>query len=111
MSLTTEVDMRDDPNAWKMEAACRGMDTEIFFLPEGIRGESRARHERRAQRICNRCPVIGNCQERGKSEPYGVWGGETERDREVSQYQKRVAAAKRYYANLDKLREIQVPEQ
>jgi WhiB family redox-sensing transcriptional regulator len=77
------------PNAdfwdWQLEAACRGMDSEVFFHPDGQRGAARAQREQRAKQICATCPVLQQCREHALSvrEPYGVWGGLTEDERET----------------------------
>ncbi len=75
------------PNAdfwdWQLEAACRGMDEDVFFHPDGQRGSARARREQRAIAICTSCPVMMQCREHALRvrEPYGVWGGLTEEER------------------------------
>ena len=46
---------------WQLQGACRGKDTELLFHPEG---------ERRAHALAAR-------------EPYGVWGGLSEHEREA----------------------------
>lgn len=68
---------------WQMRAACRGMDTSVFFHPEGERGEARRRRERAAQAVCATCPVQLQCAEHALRvrEPYGIWGGIGEEDR------------------------------
>ncbi len=69
------------PNAdlwdWQLEAACRGIDSEVFFHPERERGEARERREQAAKQICAACPVRQECLEHSLAvkEPYGVWGG------------------------------------
>lgn len=62
---------------WQMWAACRGMDSAVFFHPDGERGPSRAGREARAKRICEGCPVRRQCLGHALAvrEPYGVWGG------------------------------------
>jgi WhiB family redox-sensing transcriptional regulator len=69
---------------WPSHAACRGLDTEQFFHPENERGPRRLARERAAKAVCARCPVIDACAEQALRlrEPYGIWGGlsETERD-------------------------------
>lgn len=69
---------------WQLESSCRGMDSDVFFHPEGERGAAREMRERTAKAICAGCPVIRECREHALSvrEPYGVWGGLTERERE-----------------------------
>jgi WhiB family redox-sensing transcriptional regulator len=77
------------PNAdfwdWQLEAACRGMDSEVFFHPDGQRGAARAQREQQAKQICATCPVLEQCREHALRvrEPYGVWGGLTEDERET----------------------------
>ena len=62
---------------WQLQAACRGMDSEVFFHPERERGFRRREREARAKRVCRRCPVIEQCRRHALAveEPYGVWGG------------------------------------
>lgn len=73
---------------------------ETFFSPEGLERfditsateEERRLHstilretderEKRAQLIClSGCPMLEECRELGRDEPYGVWGGTTPRER------------------------------
>jgi WhiB family redox-sensing transcriptional regulator len=70
---------------WQYEGACRGTDSAIFFHPEGERGPSREARDSAAKDICARCPVIAQCAAHALAvrEPYGVWGGMTEEDREA----------------------------
>ncbi|MFI8103984.1 WhiB family transcriptional regulator [Streptomyces sp. NPDC086023] len=68
---------------WQTEAACRGLEPERFFHPEGERGDDRAARDRAAKRVCERCPVRAQCLRHALrvQEPYGVWGGLTEEER------------------------------
>ncbi len=70
---------------WQANGLCRGRDSAQFFHPDGERGSSRARRELKAKETCFRCPVRAQCaaQALKTHEPYGVWGGfsETERQR------------------------------
>jgi len=70
---------------WQMQGACRGMDSSFFFHPEGERGPARANRERRAKEICAVCPVLETCRRHALEvqEPYGVWGGLSEHEREA----------------------------
>ena len=78
------------PNAdfwdWQLNAACRGMDSEVFFHPDGQRGAARAERERKAKAVCESCPVLMQCRDHALKvrEPYGVWGGLTEEERDAS---------------------------
>jgi WhiB family redox-sensing transcriptional regulator len=67
-----------------MQGACRGEDPGTFFHPEGERGPARAAREAAAKAICASCPVLERCADHALRvrEPYGVWGGLTEDDRE-----------------------------
>lgn len=69
---------------WQLRGACRGMDSSFFFHPKGERGLARARREVRAKQVCRSCPVIEQCRRQALSsqEPYGVWGGLSESERE-----------------------------
>ncbi|ADH93028.1 Transcription factor WhiB [Arcanobacterium haemolyticum] len=73
---------------WQALGSCNNMDPEFFFHPEGERGGPRRRRIERAKRICQTCPVIDECREYAlvNHEPYGVWGGlsEEERNRLIS---------------------------
>lgn len=69
---------------WQRQAACTGLGTDAFFHPDGERGQRRANRERAALAVCASCPVMAACAEHALRvrEPYGVWGGLTENDRE-----------------------------
>lgn len=84
-----DVSRLPGPNAdfwdWQMQAACRGLDSEMFFHPEGERGSAKAARERAAKALCATCPVIMECRAHALKvrEPFGVWGGLTEAERAV----------------------------
>ncbi|MFF7366554.1 WhiB family transcriptional regulator [Streptomyces tricolor] len=68
---------------WQADAACRGMDSSVFFSPVGERGRARRRREEAARAICRGCPVSGPCGRfaLASQQYYGVWGGYTETER------------------------------
>lgn len=70
---------------WQYEGACRATGPEVFFHPEGERGGRRRGRDAAAKEVCGRCPVITQCREHALRvrEPYGVWGGMTEDEREA----------------------------
>ena len=70
---------------WQVRGACRGMDSALFFHPEGERGPARVNRESRAKQICQRCPVLEQCRRHALAvhEPYGVWGGLSEAERDL----------------------------
>jgi WhiB family transcriptional regulator, redox-sensing transcriptional regulator len=78
--LSDVADMSGERD-WRLRAACRGVDSELFF-PEGSRGpalESAAS----AKQICAACPVRARCLDWALTHGahHGVWGGRTEDER------------------------------
>jgi len=70
--------------AWQVRGACREEDPALFYHRDGERGGAVEAREHAAKAICRRCPVIQECAAYALSsqEPYGVWGGMTESERE-----------------------------
>lgn len=68
--------MADERQRWRLSAACRGQETDIWY-PE--RGED----HRVPRAICATCPVIVDCLEHALTWPetMGVWGGRTVQER------------------------------
>lgn len=67
--------MTFDRQEWMNDAACRGMDSELFFPG---RGEATAD----VKAICGACPVRVECQDYAiGTEQFGIWGGLSERER------------------------------
>ena len=62
------------PGEWRASAACRGMNGDLFFLPE-LRDKG--------LRVCGRCDVAKECLEYSLAsrERYGIWGGKDEKER------------------------------
>lgn len=58
---------------WQDEAECRGL-TPLFYsdIPADLE---------RAKAVCAICPVSNECREAGKTEAFGVWGGQSASDR------------------------------
>jgi WhiB family redox-sensing transcriptional regulator len=69
---------------WQLDGSCRSRNPEVFFHPEGERGPSRRNRDRAAKAVCLDCPVLQNCRTHALQvrEPYGVWGGMTEHERD-----------------------------
>jgi WhiB family redox-sensing transcriptional regulator len=62
---------------WMTEAACRGEDSQMFFIERGD-------DQRPAKEICLRCPVVAECLDyamRQETLLPGIWGGTSERER------------------------------
>jgi WhiB family redox-sensing transcriptional regulator len=70
---------------WQLDGACRGVSPEVFFHPEGERGPRRRNRDAQAKAVCSACPVMLECRSHALEvrEPYGVWGGLTEAERET----------------------------
>ncbi|OZC68348.1 hypothetical protein CH251_20795 [Rhodococcus sp. 06-462-5] len=68
---------------WQLRAQCRTMPISMFFPDRGLRGPTLRRIEAEAKAICRQCPVLESCLAHAEQcdEPYGIWGGLTERER------------------------------
>jgi WhiB family transcriptional regulator, redox-sensing transcriptional regulator len=67
--------------AWRLEAACQHLPTELFFpIGHGPRAEAQTKL---AKSICNTCSVRAQCLEYalGANAQYGVFGGLAEEER------------------------------
>ncbi|MGE9808233.1 MULTISPECIES: WhiB family transcriptional regulator [unclassified Janibacter] len=71
---------------WQYDGACRRTGAEVFFHPEGERGSARRMRDNAAKEVCASCPVLTQCREHSivTREPFGVWGGMTEDEREAA---------------------------
>ena len=69
---------------WQLQGASRAKDPCLFFHPEGERAPRRANREPPANAVCASCPVLLQCRAHALAarEPYGVWGGLSEHERE-----------------------------
>lgn len=70
---------------WQMRAACRDLDSGLFFHPQNERGPAADARDRAAKDVCAGCPVLEQCRAHALEvhEPYGVWGGLTARERDT----------------------------
>jgi WhiB family redox-sensing transcriptional regulator len=65
-------------NDWRPEAACRGLDPELFFSSDDIvNRQERLEREAEAKAVCTRCTVRNDCLSYAldAGERYGIWGG------------------------------------
>jgi WhiB family redox-sensing transcriptional regulator len=71
--------------AWRLDGACGGLPSSVFFSPDGERGAARRRRERAAKAVCAGCRVRERCADYAlaQHERYGVWGGLSEHERAV----------------------------
>lgn len=69
---------------WQRGGSCRQENPDVFFHPEGERGPARRDRDSAAKAVCAVCPVVVRCREHALRvrEPYGVWGGMTEDERD-----------------------------
>src|ERR1043166_5981822 len=67
---------------WRLRAACRAHDPELFFPLHTARG-SQAHRAEPGKRICARCPVARDCLSWAlrHAEDHGIWGGLTRHER------------------------------
>lgn len=65
---------------WKEKAACRDVDTNIFF-PEDFNSVEGRRAVVQARKICGGCPVFPSCVVVGWLQRDGIWFATTPRDR------------------------------
>ena len=68
---------------WQLDAACRGMDVEIFYHPTAERRSTKQHRIDQAKKVCGGCPVVQQCRQQALEtrEPYGIWGGLSEDER------------------------------
>lgn len=71
-------------NDWRLQAACRGIDPELFFSSDEIvNRQERTEREAEAKAVCTRCVVRDPCLSYAVAagERYGIWGGLTSQER------------------------------
>lgn len=71
---------------WQGQALCKGVRSSLFFPPStSEKKDEKERREGRAKAICGRCRVIVPCRQYALSlkEPYGIWGGLNESERNL----------------------------
>jgi len=58
--------------------ACAGMNTDLFFLPDGARHVTKRQRVEAAKAVCNTCPIMQACLAYAKRQngTVGVWGGQ-----------------------------------
>jgi WhiB family redox-sensing transcriptional regulator len=79
-------------NDWRMNAACRGLDADLFFSPDTFETkQEKDDREAQAKAVCARCEVREQCLEYAleAGERYGIWGGLDELERRAFQRRRR----------------------
>ena len=69
------TDLYERRPSWQAAAACRGMDPAIFFPERGANANQ-------AKATCARCPVSAQCHAAGLMDNHGIWGGQSQRERQ-----------------------------
>ena len=68
-----------DPDGWRLAAACRGHDPDLWHPEKGDTVTAA-----KALAICARCPVIEPCRAHAvEHRERGIWGGTSERQRKT----------------------------
>jgi len=80
------------------KAACRGWDTEMFFIEEG---HIAAEVTPTLRDVCKECLILDNCFQYAVSTPslHGFWAGTTVREREQFRARRRKQAWKERHAS------------
>ena len=81
-----EVQMAGMGTNWQGQALCQGVRSSLFFPPStSEKKDEKERRESRAKAICGRCRVIVPCRQYALAlkEPYGIWGGLNESERNL----------------------------
>lgn len=87
---------------WMEKAICKNK-THLFFPKLAERPQARQRREAEAKVFCAQCPVKIECRDYARnSGEYGIWGGESEMDREKLGY----ALPPKYVARSRKTRQL-----
>jgi WhiB family transcriptional regulator, redox-sensing transcriptional regulator len=62
---------------WQVQAACRGLSTDLFFKSEDEPRSRKSSRETQAKAVCAVCPVVDECLDWALrvGETHGVWGG------------------------------------
>ncbi len=76
MSVTRPLFGGIDVEGWQEEAACKGVDLDIFFSLDET-------DQKQALELCRGCPVQQECLRDAiqQREMYGIWGGMRESER------------------------------
>ncbi len=74
--------------AWAERGRCRGQDPKQFHAPFGEDAfDRRVREDDVKSRYCAHCEVVTPCRRWAREHhEYGVWGGETEAERDAAGY-------------------------
>jgi hypothetical protein len=73
---------------WSDDALCTGLHSEMWFPPlfKDERSAPESQYYELGKLVCDTCPVREQCAEAGAEEEYGMWGGQTPKDRRNGVY-------------------------
>lgn len=73
---------------WSDEGLCRGMHNEMWYPPlfKEDRTAPEAQYYDLGKLVCEHCPVAEYCRDFGQTEEYGMWGGQTPKERRNGVY-------------------------
>ena len=88
--------------AWRQEAACKGVDPEVFHPQvsqattngtKGQYGKKALRQINEAKSYCEACLVRGECLDYAltTNQEHGIWGGTDERERKALRRRRRAS--------------------
>lgn len=85
---------------WSDYALCKGMHSEMWYPPlfKEERTAPEAQYYDLGKLVCEHCPVLDECRTEGVDEEYGMWGGQTPKERRNGVYKKT-----KTYMPLDKI--------
>jgi WhiB family redox-sensing transcriptional regulator len=88
--------------SWHEQAACSGLDTNIFYPDYMLRGQTIKRAEDRAKAICQDCPVRLKCLTDAieRNDVYGIQGGTTPKERGINTPYEKCWSVAKVLANL-----------
>ena len=71
---------------WQEQAACAGMDTDLFYYAPLERGPAKALRIQIAKSVCNTCPVKAKCLDNAlkHQDNHSIQGGTTPEERGYS---------------------------
>ena len=79
-----EIQVNEQFDDWAKDAACRGMDTNLFYANHG-------KKYAKVRLVCESCPVFAQCLDWAlTSESEGMWAGTTELERVVMRKQMKI---------------------
>jgi hypothetical protein len=71
---------------WEERALCKELHSEMWYPPlfKEDRLVPESQYYDLGKYVCENCPVIEQCRTAGADEEYGMWGGQTPKDRRVN---------------------------